>query len=302
MGRQRGVVRTGYRRQPASPGPFAGGVQRRPQPRVAGRVRWRLPRLRPPTVRLPERLTVRLPDRWRPVAAGALAFAAFVAGAWWVYHSPLLSLNEVSVEGASLVSADLVRETAGLEGETIIRPDFAAARERLVALPMVRSARIERDWPNGARVVVVERQPWGVWQLAGQPFVVDDEGVVIDAPPPPGAPVIVQTDAAPPLAPGSRVDFGAVAVVRELTPTAQRTVGRPVATMEFSRASGLVVVLAGTADVPETRVTFGDVQAYEFKLAALYAVIRQAQDEGRDVRAVDLRFGQRVAVQSEARP
>jgi hypothetical protein len=39
------------------------------------------------------------------------------------------------------------------------------------------------------------------------------------------------------------------------------------------------------------------VQRYEYKIAALFAVLQQAQDEGRNPTRVDLRFGDRVAVQ-----
>jgi len=45
------------------------------------------------------------------------------------------------------------------------------------------------------------------------------------------------------------------------------------------------------------RVSFGGVDNYVFKLAALYAVLQRAENEGMSVHAVDLRFGDRVAVE-----
>ena len=62
--------------------------------------------------------------------------------------------------------------------------------------------------------------------------------------------------------------------------------------LEFSRASGLTAVLAD-----DLRVTFGDAQGYEFKVAALFPVLQRAEEEGRTPRRVDLRFGDRVAIQ-----
>jgi cell division protein FtsQ len=254
---------------------------------VAGRSRRRWPRLRVP----------HWSARWRRVGLAALVLALVTLGGWWVYQSPLLSIREVTVEGSDALSPQVVRSTADLEGRSILRPDFSGARQRLLALPMVKEVQIGRDWPTGVRITVVERAPWGVWEAGGQRFVIDDEGVVLDMPAPEGAPVIVQLDAPAPLAPGDRVDPGALAVARELVPTAERTLGRRVIALEFSRASGLTAVLAGGPDRPALRATFGDGQGYEFKVATLYALLRRADEEGRTLRRVDLRFGDRVAVQ-----
>lgn len=273
MAKQR-TTRPGYHWQPV-----LGRLNRR----VAGRTRWRLPRLRVP----------RWTGRWRQAALVVLVLASTAGGGWWLYQSPLLSIREAAVEGNVVLSPEAVRSIADIEGRSITQPDFEGARQRLLALPVVKEARIGRDWPNGAHISIVERTPWGLWQAGGQGFVIDSEGVVLDLPAPEGAPVIVQTDApSTALAPGARVDPGAVALAYELLSTADRTVGRSVVGLEFSRASGLTALLSG-----DLRVTFGDVQSYEFKVAALFAVLQQATEEGRTLSRVDLRFGDRVAVQ-----
>jgi cell division septal protein FtsQ len=246
-------------------------------------MRWRLPRPSVP----------RWSGRLRRGALVALVLAAMAAGGWWLYRSPLLSVHDVTVEGNVVLSPEVVRSIADIEGRSIARPDFQGARQRLLALPVVKDVRIERDWPNGARISIAERVPWGVWQIGDGRFVIDQEGVVLDLPAPEGAPLIVQTDAAQTVvAPGDRVDPGAVALARELLSTAERTVGRSVVGLEFSQASGVTAVLSD-----DLRVAFGDVQGYEFKVAALFAVLQQAAEEGRTLRRVDLRFGDRVAVQ-----
>ncbi|OGO50888.1 MAG: hypothetical protein A2148_08030 [Chloroflexi bacterium RBG_16_68_14] len=251
--------------------------------RVAGRLRWRLPHLGAP----------RLAAGWRRAALLALVVAAVALGGWSLYRSPLLAVQDVAVEGNRVLTVDQIRGIAGLEGQSLIRPDFEAARESLLALPLVKEARVSRDWPNGARITVVERVPWGVWQVGEQRFVIDEEGVVLDLPAPERAQVIVQTDApAATLAPGARVAPGAVAAAGRLVAEAERTLGRPVVGLQFSQASGLTAVLAG-----DLRVVFGDTQGYEFKVAALFAVLQQAQQEGRTLSRVDLRFGDRVAIQ-----
>lgn len=277
MAKQR-AVRPGYRWQPALSG--------RSNRRVAGRLRWRLPRPGAP----------RLTARWRRAGALALVAVAVVLGGWWLYRSPLLTIQEVTVEGNRVLSPEVARSIADLEGRSIIRTDFEGARQRLLALPLVKDVQIDRDWPTGARITIVERVPWGVWSVSGggdQRLVIDEEGVVLDLPAPEGAPVIVQTDAvSQPIAAGDQVDAGAIAVARQLVSEAERTLGRSVVALEFSRASGLTAMLAD-----DLRVTFGDAQGYEFKVAALFAVLQRAEEEGRTLRRVDLRFGDRVAVQ-----
>ena len=275
MVRQR-ATRAGQRWQPTAAG--------RPARRVAGRRHRRPPQLR-------------LGVRWRRALLLALVLASVTAGGWWLYRSPALSLQEVKVEGTSVLSAEAVRTIADLEGQSILRPDFAGARQRLLALPLVQEVRIHRTWPMDAQITIVERTPVALWQVGDRRYVIDADGVVLDLPPPEGVPVIVQTDAAPPLAPGDRVDAGAVAAAVRLVPTAQQTLARTVSALEFSQASGLTAVLVGGADGKGLRVTFGDAQGYDFKVAALYAVLRRAGEEGRTLRRVDLRFGDRVAVQ-----
>jgi cell division septal protein FtsQ len=231
--------------------------------------------------------------RWRQAVLVAILLASTAGGGWWLYESPLLSIQDVTVQGSVVLSPELVGSVADIEGRSITRPDFEGARQRLLALPAVKDVRIDRDWPNGAHITIVERVPWGLWQMGDQRFVVDEEGVVLDLPAPAGAPAIVQTDAASTVVvPGNHVDPGAVALARELLATAERSVGRSVVGLEFSRASGVTAVLSN-----DLRVTFGDVQGYEFKVAALFAVLQQAAEQGRTVHHVDLRFGDRVAVQ-----
>lgn len=268
------TVRPGHRWQPT-------GVSR--NRRVAGRLRWLRPSLS----------GLRWRARWSRALLLVLVVAVVASGGYWVYRSPLLSVREVNVEGANQLSPALMRDIAGLEGESLLHPDFEGARARLLALPLVKEAQVGYDWPNGARIKIIERVPWGSWQAGDQRFVVDDEGVVLNVPPPEGAPVIVQTDG--PL-PEGRVDPGTIAAAILLVPTSEQTLGRSVVALKFSQESGLTAVLSG-GDGPDVEVTFGDAQGYEFKVAALYAVLRQADEEGRVVRRVDLRFGDRVAVQ-----
>ncbi|MBI4570992.1 MAG: FtsQ-type POTRA domain-containing protein [Chloroflexi bacterium] len=271
----RAGARAGSRWQPV--------VNQRSQRRAVGRRPWRLPRVHAPRITL----------RWQRGLAFACLGAVIAVGGFWLYRSPLLTVQDAGVKGNAVLTVEQVRAVAGIEGQSIFRTGFASAEARLRALPLVKDVTISRDWPNGARITVVERQPWGYWQAGSQRYVIDDDGVVIDRPAPQTAPAIVQTDArTSPLAVGDRVPEGAVAAAERLVAEAQQTVGLPVTKLEFSQRAGLTVTLGDSL-----RVVFGDVQGYEYKIAALFAVLQQAQDEGRNPTRVDLRFGDRVAVQ-----
>lgn len=244
-------------------------------------------------MRLP-RLSIPVPGfAVRRALALVIVVGAIVASGMWLYQSPAFSIRNVEVTGNVGLSAVLVRDVSALEGESIIRADFESARERLMALPLVKDARVSRDWPSGARITIVERTAWGVWLAGGERFVIDEEGVVIDLVAPEGVPMIVQTDALPArLVAGDRVDVGAIEVARRLVSTAEQALGLPVTALEFTQAGGLTAALGR-----DLRVNFGDAEDYDFKIAALFAVLEGAAEDGRTLHTVDLRFGDRVAVQ-----
>ena len=272
----------------ASKRPAAGsGVRYQPQLR-----RSKTPTAGRRAIDVPKVTLPKFDARARKLSLATGAILAAMAGGWWLYNSPVLALHGVSVEGNAVLSADVVRQVAALDGQRLVRPDLAGAQERLRAFPLIKDARVTRDWPFGARIAIVERQSWGVWQIGQQRYVIDDEGVVLTLPEPQNAPAILQTDASGPLKPGDKVDASAVSVAKQLFATAQQSIGEPVSRLEFSQNTGLAVVLADNV-----RVSFGGLDNYQFKLAALYAVLQRAQEKGESVHAVDLRFGNRVAVE-----
>jgi cell division protein FtsQ len=238
-----------------------------------------------------------LPQNWHRYAIPAMVAIAIGTGGWFLYNSPLLEIQSVRVRGNTLVTTDLAKAASDLEGQSIFNPGFEHAEQSILLLPMVKDVNVSRDWPNGVTITITERAPWGVWQLGGVRYVVDEEGVVLDAEAPGGAPLVTQTDATvPPLRAGDRVPTGAMQVATQLVATAPQTLGRDVKSLEYTQRTGLTAFL--TNDVgPDLRVVFGDAQGYDFKVASLFAVLQQAQEEGRVLSRVDLRFGERVAVQ-----
>lgn len=116
--------------------------------------------------------------RWLWVAAPVLVLAA----AFGLAHTPLLAVDDVRVTGLGETSEAEVLEAAAItRGRPLLTLDTAGVARRVEELPWVASARVVREWPQGVRVGVTEREPVAVAMAEGSEFVawVDEEGRVL---------------------------------------------------------------------------------------------------------------------------
>jgi cell division protein FtsQ len=89
----------------------------------------------------------------------------------------------------ALLSEQQLRDAAAVPlGGPLISVDTGAVADRLRALPAVASVEVERDWPHGVALHVVQRTPVAAVQTATGPAMVDATGVVIAGPAAPGLP------------------------------------------------------------------------------------------------------------------
>jgi hypothetical protein len=226
-------------------------------------------------------------------------FAAVGSGLWWAYRSPHFTVQHVTVEGTRALSADLVRETAALDGDSTFTLDPDGAEARIMALEGVREATVEKTSWNSVRITIDERVAWGSWQIEGKNVPIDEYGYVLDGDPAPdGSPVIVEVAAARVINVGERLDPGAVEVAVRLMRESERSIGRRVQALIYRKDAGLTAVFAPSdVDGNPLWVTFGDSRDYDYKVAALYVLIEQARAEDLALNAVDLRFGDRLSFQ-----
>ena len=111
----------------------------------------------------------------------ALAIPVVATIAWALWASPLLAVRTVHVDGAVSLSADEVRDAAGVRtGTPLLRVDTDAARARVARLPQISSVQVSRGWPSSVVITVTERAAIAVVQSAGQRYLVDHEGVLFD--------------------------------------------------------------------------------------------------------------------------
>jgi cell division protein FtsQ len=225
--------------------------------------------------------------RWL-VAILPIVLAA--AGSYVLLHSPVLTVQEVRIEGTQNLDQAALIEIAGLHGASMLRLPLDRARENLLDIPQVRSVAFDRDWPAGVTIKIEEREPAAFWSVAGHDYVVDDEGVVLGGGAPDGpAPRIVEVGDTRVLATGDRVHPDAIALAKRIFREAPRFLGHSVELLEYRPQVGVTAVFQGGM-----RVTFGDERSYEYKVAVLAELLDNLTLQSRTPKAVDLRFGERV--------
>jgi cell division protein FtsQ len=112
-----------------------------------------------------------------------LAFAMLLAGlaCWWLAReSSLFAVRDVEVVGAPPgISKQVERAVANEIGGSLVRLDAARIRSRVLELPTVRAAAIDRAFPNTLRIMVaperavaVIRQRSDAWLVAGRGRVI----------------------------------------------------------------------------------------------------------------------------------
>lgn len=229
--------------------------------------------------------------RWRRLVL-VFALLAAVAGGIALFRSPLLRVQEVEVVGASNVSAQQIVELADLEGASMFNAPLGEAEARIVALPLVKGAEVELSWPNKVRIQVVERVPWGYWNLDGTSYVIDADGVILPtAKPSKGAPVINDMGDPAPLSVGDRVDADAVKLAQLLLKSVPEQLSLKISRFEYRPDRGLSLITN-----VDYEVVVGDSQNLDYKLAVWQAVEKEIGRSELTGQVLDLRFRDRPSV------
>jgi cell division protein FtsQ len=139
--------------------------------------------------------------------------------AYGVSRSPLLAVDTLSVKGTSHLTTQQVLDAAGVhEGDAMAWIDTGAAVSGIEAMPYVRDASLQREWPDTVRITVHERVPAAWVDSPAGKALVDRAGRVLETveTPPPAMPQLVGAKLVPP--PGGTIDaVGAARVAGALT-------------------------------------------------------------------------------------
>ncbi len=143
----------------------------------------------------------RVKPLWRQpllVSSAVLVVAAMSGGgSWWFWQTGWIqefvsktkdslvaataqagfSVSEIFVEGRIETEKAALLESLQLDrGAPILSFDLKRARERVIALPWVRTAVIERQLPNVIHLKLEERRPLALWQNKGRFSLIDTRG------------------------------------------------------------------------------------------------------------------------------
>lgn len=90
-------------------------------------------------------------------------------------------ISAVTITGQSRLREQEILAASGVgERDSLPFLDVNAVRERLIAIPLVKTARVMKLYPNRLVIVVEERQPYALWQRDGQLSVIAEDGVAIE--------------------------------------------------------------------------------------------------------------------------
>ncbi len=92
-----------------------------------------------------------------------------------------LTVNEILVVGRDATPRQALVDAVGVEfGDAILGVDLQQVRERVMTLPWVSTAAIERVLPDTLVVHLTERKPVALWQRQKQYTVIDRDGHELD--------------------------------------------------------------------------------------------------------------------------
>jgi cell division protein FtsQ len=133
----------------------------------------------PPALPLDVRL-MRRTTQWLLLAFVLLALAA---GARWVAAHPLFAIRGITVLGdVQHVSVPTLRTQVlpRLQG-TFLTVDLNTVRAAFEAVPWVRRAVVQRDFPNRLRVILQEHEAVAYWGEEGESTLLNSYGEVFEA-------------------------------------------------------------------------------------------------------------------------
>jgi cell division protein FtsQ len=240
------------------------------------------------------------------VLGRVLAAALLVGAAWLVYDCASASrfeVRSVRVQGNVLLTQPEIESAAGVTGANIFWVNRAQVASRLSALPMVQHVDVNASLPDSVQIRVVERQPAAFWISGDQSYLVDRDGVILKAvdadtqqtracagqpcdPQLASLPSVSELDAQP-LAPGDRVDTGALAASSRL---ARLLPGVGITPLSFGWSPDTGV------EVPTRdgwRARFDESGNLDQQVALLRSISDQLSRTSTRVQLIDVRFGDR---------
>jgi hypothetical protein len=105
-------------------------------------------------------------------------FSVLITGFWFIFFSNFFDIDEIIVEGNSLISQEDVASNIKI-GENIFRFNLNYFEQKIIlSNPIIEDVAIYRGVPNTLKVVILEKKPSIVWVSSEQNYLVDSSGTV----------------------------------------------------------------------------------------------------------------------------
>lgn len=214
----------------------------------------------------------------------------------WLRSSDVFAVKRITCTAVThLTSEDISRATADARGVSLLRLSTGEIEERLAALPYVQSVDVHRRFPDTLEIELIEHEPVArVQDKDGDAWLVSVDGRVLERKPVTGLPLVVA--AAPVrLVAGDKVpsSIGGALPLAGLLVDGGSLPALPVAPkrIEVSTDGEATIVLDG-----EIELRFGYPTELEQKLTVASEIIERCLRDGKELRYVDVRTPERVAV------
>ena len=216
-----------------------------------------------------------------------------LAGATWAaFWSPLLSVRDVKLTGATHTTAAEVAAAAGLGPEdNLLLLSAGEVVDAARSLPWVADAEVERRLPGTVKVKVVERKPALVLSLSTARWTIDAHGhVLATGQSEPGLPVV------------GGVEVGEIETGTRLTAAVMDEVLAAWRSLPKKLASEVQAVFAPSLErisftlVDGTQVRYGAAERLAAKNEVLVALRKRLAEEGRLTSYIDVRVPTSPAV------
>ena len=103
------------------------------------------------------------------------------AGIYYLLSLPIWKIQEVTVNGAKMLSAEDIRDLSGIPlGENLFLTSFARSRDNLRKITAIKSFHFYRIPPATVLISIQEREPIAVIVLKGKSAVVDAAGYIMN--------------------------------------------------------------------------------------------------------------------------
>lgn len=90
-------------------------------------------------------------------------------------------ISEIAITGLIQLREREILDAAGIDPRVALPfLNVTQARETLESLPLVQSATVRKLYPDGVVINIVEREPFALWQVDGDVYVIASDGEVID--------------------------------------------------------------------------------------------------------------------------